>query len=66
MEQHIEWLKPHDRLQRATEGFQSLIKFMNTTDNQALIEQFWSNTNQLDQIRGENLLDIIPELAILK
>lgn len=66
VEQHIEWLKPHDRLQRATEGFQSLIKFMNTTDNQALIEQFWSNTNQLDQIRGENLLDIIPELAILK
>ena len=65
-EQHIEWLRPHDQLNRATVGFESAIKFMNATDNQHLIGKFWHKTHELDAIRNENILDVIPELADLK
>jgi hypothetical protein len=31
-----------------------------------LIPRFWEKTQQLDQIRNESLLNIIPELEALK
>ena len=65
-EQHIEWLRPQDQLNRATVGFESAIKFMNATDNQQLVSKFWHKTRELDTIRNESLLDVIPELAALK
>ncbi len=65
-EQHLEWLRSQDHLRRATVGFESAIKFMNATDNTALIPKFWEKTHQLDEIRKENILDIIPELQALK
>ena len=30
------------------------------------LEKFWQKTNQLDGIRNENILDVIPELGALK
>jgi hypothetical protein len=39
---------------------------MNATDNQHLIGKFWHKTHELDAIRNENILDVIPELADLK
>jgi len=63
---HIEWLKDKDPLQRATVGFASAINFINNTDNTHLIETFWKKTEELDRIRKENILDIIPELKALK
>jgi hypothetical protein len=39
---------------------------MNARDNSHLIPQFWARTQQLDAIRNENVLDVIPELAALK
>ena len=65
-QQHLEWLRPQDHLQRATTGFESAITFMNATDNSQLIPQFWDRTQQLDNIRKENIMDCIPELAALK
>jgi organic radical activating enzyme len=65
-EQHLEWLRPLDPLNRATVGFESAINFMMATDNTQLIDSFWRRTHELDSIRKENLLDIIPELAALK
>ena len=64
--EHIEWLRPQDRLQRAVTGFESAITFMQSTDNSGLISQFWKKTHELDNIRNENILDILPELAALK
>jgi hypothetical protein len=64
--EHIEWLRPQDPLHRATVGFESAINYMMSTDNTALIPKFWAKTQQLDKIRKENILDIIPELAALK
>jgi hypothetical protein len=65
-EQHLEWLRPLDRLNRATVGFESAITFMNSTDNTRLLDTFWRKTNELDAIRKENILDVIPELKALK
>lgn len=64
-QQHIEWLRPQDSLQRATVGFESAVKFMMATDNTVLIPKFWSKTQELDRIRNESILNIIPELAAL-
>ena len=65
-EQHLEWLRPLDHLHRASVGFESAITFMNSTDNTDLIEMFWSRTHELDAIRNETLLNVIPELKALK
>jgi len=64
-QQHLSWLRAHDPLQRATTGFESAITFMNSTDNTHLIDTFWRKTHELDSIRNERCLDIIPELKAL-
>ena len=64
-QEHIAWLKPQDQLGRATQGFESAITFMNATDNTQLIDTFWRKTHELDAIRKENILDVIPELKAL-
>jgi len=63
--EHIDWLKPQDKLKRATVGFESAIKFMMADDKTNLLPQFKAKTAQLDKIRGENILDAIPELGYL-
>ena len=65
-EEHLNWLQTQDPLQRASVGFESAIKFMMTTDNTHLIDTFWRKTHELDSIRSEQLLDVIPELQALK
>jgi radical SAM protein with 4Fe4S-binding SPASM domain len=65
-EQHLEWLRPLDQLNRATVGFESAITFMNSTDNTQLLDTFWRKTHELDSIRRENVLDILPELRAIK
>jgi hypothetical protein len=47
-------------------GFESAINFLQATDNTALLPKFWAKMSELDAIRKENLLDVIPELAVLK
>jgi sulfatase maturation enzyme AslB (radical SAM superfamily) len=65
-QEHLEWLRPLDPLQRATVGFESAINFMQATDNTHLIPKFWDKTAELDAIRKENILEVIPELQALK
>jgi radical SAM protein with 4Fe4S-binding SPASM domain len=64
-EEHLEWLRPLDQLNRATQGLESAISFMMSTDNTNLLDVFWSKTRQLDAIRNEHVLDSIPELEAL-
>lgn len=66
IQQHLTWLTPHDHLQRATEGLQSVITFMQATDNTHLLPLFWQKTQTLDQIRREDVLQVIPELKALE
>jgi sulfatase maturation enzyme AslB (radical SAM superfamily) len=64
--EHISWLQDQDPLHRATQGFESAIAFMNATDNTHLIDTFWRKTNELDSIRKEQCLNVLPELKALK
>jgi radical SAM protein with 4Fe4S-binding SPASM domain len=64
--EHISWLQDQDPLHRATQGFESAIVFMNATDNTHLIDTFWRKTDELDSIRKEQCLDVLPELKALK
>jgi sulfatase maturation enzyme AslB (radical SAM superfamily) len=64
-EDHLDWLRPQDPLQRATVGFESAINFMMSTDNTELLPKFWNKTHELDSIRNENILETIPELEKL-
>jgi len=64
-EEHLDWLRGQDTLQRASVGFESAINFMMATDNTHLIDTFWRKTHELDNIRNEKLLDVIPELETL-
>jgi len=63
---HLDWLRPQDPLQRATVGFESAINFMTATDNSDLLTKFWSKTKELDDLRRENIFDVLPELRALK
>jgi MoaA/NifB/PqqE/SkfB family radical SAM enzyme len=65
IEEHLEWLTPRDKLARATQGYRSAINFMMANDNSDMISKFWQKTNQLDEIRQENLLHYLPELEAL-
>jgi MoaA/NifB/PqqE/SkfB family radical SAM enzyme len=65
-QQHLAWLRPLDPLQRATVGFESAVNFMQATDNTHLLPKFWNKTRELDAIRKENILDVIPELRALQ
>jgi MoaA/NifB/PqqE/SkfB family radical SAM enzyme len=64
-QEHLEWLKSRDTLARASEGFKSAINFMMASDNTHLVDTFWRKTHELDSIRSERLLDIVPELQAL-
>ena len=60
-EEHLKWLRPLDKLNRATVGFESAINFLET-DNTHLLPKFFERMTKLDEIRGETMLDVIPEL----
>jgi MoaA/NifB/PqqE/SkfB family radical SAM enzyme len=66
LEQHLEWLRPLDPSQRSTVGFESVINYMMSTDNSALLPKFWQTVGTLDRIRSESLLDVVPELTLIE
>lgn len=65
-EEHIAWLEPQDNLKRATTGFRSAVHFMMENDKSHLLPKFWEKAEQLDQIRGECITDVLPELEALR
>jgi hypothetical protein len=64
-EDHIEWLRPRDSIQRAIGGFEGAIQFMMATDNSHLLSEFWRTVDQLDLARNESLQKVVPELEQL-
>jgi hypothetical protein len=60
-QEHLEWLRPLDKLNRATVGFESALNFLKT-DNTKLLPKFWERMDKLDKMRNENLSEAIPEL----
>jgi sulfatase maturation enzyme AslB (radical SAM superfamily) len=64
-EEHIEWLRPQDKIQRAVGGFQGAIEFMMATDNSHLLPDFWRTVSDLDWARNESLMAVVPELEAI-
>lgn len=62
---HIEWLESEGATQNTVEKYQQIINFMNYDDKSNLIPMFILKTRELDMIRNENILDILPELKEL-
>ena len=63
-QKHIKWLEPHDHIGRATEGYQSAIKFLDD-DHTELWQEFKDFNIEFDKLRDENFADVFPELAKL-
>ena len=61
-EEHIEWLRDRDPIQRAIGGFEAAIQFMMAQDKSHLLKDFWESVNDLDWSRNESLLSVVPEL----
>lgn len=65
-QRHLEWLRPLDQLERASNGFASAINYMLATDREKLIARFIEETKKLDTVRNENFWDVFTELEFLK
>jgi sulfatase maturation enzyme AslB (radical SAM superfamily) len=63
--QHCEWLMHFPETEEIYERYISTMSFMLATDNTQYIPEFWKKTKQLDQIRNESILEILPELTPL-
>jgi hypothetical protein len=46
-------------------GFKGAIEFMMATDNSHLLPKFWSLVEDLDGVRNESLVAVVPELATI-
>lgn len=61
---HIDWLLPRDPLGRATQGFRSVLSYIE--NNHAFDRtEFWSKIDSLDQYHNTCMTEIFPELQIL-
>jgi hypothetical protein len=63
---HLDWLKPQDTLQRATNGYKSILNFITAQDLEHLLPRFREEIEKLDNIRNENFWKTFPELLVLK
>jgi len=63
--EHLKWLKPLDTLGRASFGFESIIKHLDS-NNHFDRKLFWDNVNSLDGYYKTDLLSVFPELDDLK
>lgn len=65
-EQHIAWLEPQDKLNRATNGFKSAMNFMMAEDKSSVLPRFIQEVEKLDNLRSENFWQTFPELESIK
>jgi hypothetical protein len=71
---HIAWLEPQDPVTRATNGYRSLINFMDQDDKSTtseddmndLLQEFFKRNYELDKFRGEDFYTTFPEYTDLK
>jgi radical SAM protein with 4Fe4S-binding SPASM domain len=61
-EKHIKWLEPLDKLQRATNGYKSLLNLLTAQDASYLLPRFRKEITKLDNVRNENFWKVFPEL----
>jgi MoaA/NifB/PqqE/SkfB family radical SAM enzyme len=62
---HISWLNANGARQQTIDEYYKLIEFINKNDNTNHLDAFKKSTQQIDNIRNENLLTVFPELKEL-
>lgn len=60
-QKHLEWLTPLDHIGRATEGYNSAIKFLDD-NHEHLLPEFKHFNAEFDKLRNEKFEDVFPEL----
>ena len=63
---HIEWLEPLDNLTRATNGYKSMVTFLNQQDNSQHLGEFFKTNDKMDAVRSEKFEDVFPEYSGLR
>jgi organic radical activating enzyme len=58
---HIDWLKNKDTVGRATYGFESILKYIDT-DLEFDKFKFWTEINKLDEFHKTSFVETFPEL----
>ena len=66
VQEHIEWLRPQDHLQRATSGYEGMLHFMNNKDNSHLLGEFFRVNDIHDAYRKERFEDVFTEYKDLR
>jgi len=64
--EHIDWLRPQDHLQRATSGYEGMLKFMMANDNSHLLGEFFRVNDIHDDYRQERFEDTFLEYKDLR
>jgi sulfatase maturation enzyme AslB (radical SAM superfamily) len=64
--EHLKWLTPQDNLNRATNGFFSLMNLINSGDQTKYWNRFKKEIEKLDLLRKESFWDTFPEFVALK
>lgn len=63
--EHLDWLRPIDKLGRATESFESVLSYIDINSSFDKSD-FWKNVNLFDNYYKTNLLETFPELVDLQ
>lgn len=66
VQEHIEWLRPQDHLQRATSGYEGMLHFMNANDNSHLLKEFFRVNDIHDGYRKESFEKVFSEYKDLR
>ena len=66
VQEHIEWLRPQDHLQRATSGYKGMLHFMNANNNSHLLKEFFRVNDVHDEYRKERFEDVFTEYKDLR
>jgi radical SAM protein with 4Fe4S-binding SPASM domain len=66
VQEHINWLRPQDHLQRATSGYEGMLHFMNSSDNSHLLKEFFRVNDIHDDYRKERFEDTFSEYKDLR
>ena len=66
VQEHINWLRPQDHLQRATSGYEGMLHFMNSNDNSHLLKEFFRVNDIHDTYRKERFEDTFTEYKDLR
>jgi MoaA/NifB/PqqE/SkfB family radical SAM enzyme len=61
--EHLTWLRPLDKLGRATDGYKSVIELIDNSADVFDHGYFWSKITLLDQYYSTDLLEYFPELS---